>query len=164
MIESNLLKNLAGYIDGQWQSGDGEETFDVYNPSTGEKLASVPRMGASETKAAIAAGKRAFTNVPDLEQRRQWLQEISSALQDQAGEVGRILCLEYGKPWHEAKGEVSYPASFFDYYGKHIDRLQPRELNEHEKDCTWTVHFRPMGVVGLIVPWNFPIAMIAKKF
>ncbi len=163
MIESYLLKNLSGYIDGQWVGADSEETFEVVNPANGKTLAEVPRMGTPETQRAIAAGKRALKTAPDMDQRREWLEDIHAALMDEAEEIGRILCLEHGKPWKEAQGEVAYAAGFFKYCADNIDVLEPRELDEKPKDCSWTVHFRPIGVVGLIVPWNFPIAMIAKK-
>lgn len=163
MIESPLLKKLSGYIDGDWSSADDGNTFAIYNPANGKELAQVPAMGGTETKRAVAAGVAAFGNGYDLDQRREWLTDIRDALNDHAEEIGRILCLEHGKPWKEAQGEAAYAAGFFDYFAKHIDELAPRRLEEKPKNCDWTVHFRPIGVVGLITPWNFPIAMIAKK-
>lgn len=163
MIESYLLKNISGYIDGQWVNADSGETTPVLNPANGKTLADFPRMGSAETRRAIAAGKKALQQPVDLDTRREWLEDIRDALLAEKEELGRILCLEHGKPWKEAQGEVEYSASFFDYFAKHVDELQPTELPEKAKGCTWTVHHRPIGVVGLITPWNFPLGMIAKK-
>ena len=163
MIESYLLKNLSGYIENQWVGADSGKTVAVLNPANGKTLAEVPYMGAAETRRAIAAAKSALQGPRDLATRREWLEDIRDALVEEKEEIGRILCLEHGKPWKEAQGEVDYAASFFDYYANNIDALKPTELPEKAKDCTWTVHYRTIGVAGLITPWNFPIGMIAKK-
>ncbi|MEQ8798388.1 MAG: aldehyde dehydrogenase family protein [Salinisphaeraceae bacterium] len=163
MIDSPMLKHLSGYIGGQWCDADNGETFAVLNPANGKELARVPAMGEAETERAIAAARGAVSMDYDLDQRREWLTDIRDALNDEAEEIGRILCLEHGKPWKEAQGEVAYAAGFFDYCAQHLDELAPRKLSQRPKDCDWTVHFRPIGVAGLITPWNFPIGMIAKK-
>lgn len=163
MIESPLLKNLCGYIDGKWVAADSGDTLAVVNPANGKELAQVPAMAEAETERAVAAGLAALARAPDLDERREWLTDIHAALIDEQEEIGRILCLEHGKPWKEAQGEVAYAAGFFKYCADHIELLEPRRLKERPKDCDWTVHFRPIGVVGLITPWNFPIGMIAKK-
>ena len=164
MIDSYLLKHLSGYIDGQWVGADSSNTTTVTNPATGEDLAHVPCMGAAETRRAVAAGRVALGQVPDVVARRRWMEIIGDALRAEKKEIGRILCLEHGKPWREAQGEVEYAASFFDYYATiMVDVLAPESSPDKVKGCTWTLYKRPVGVVGLITPWNFPIAMIAKK-
>lgn len=165
MIKSPLLEKLTGYIGGRWTDNEQGNTFDVYNPATGEVIAQVASMTESEVIAGVEAGKSALqlTSPYSIETRRKWLEEIRDALKANKDEVGRILCLEHGKPLNEAQGEVDYAAGFFDYCSKNIEALDAHTLPEKPKDCTWTVHYRPVGVVGLITPWNFPIGMIAKK-
>lgn len=165
MIESPLLDNLTGYIGGRWIDNTGGATFDVFNPATGETIAKVASMPEDEVLAAVEAGKSALrlTSPWPVETRRKWLEGIRDGLREHREEIGRILCLEHGKPLKEAEGEVEYAAGFFDYCANHIHALDAHTLAEKPKDCTWTVHYRPVGVVGLIVPWNFPIGMIAKK-
>lgn len=165
MIESPLLPKLTGYVGGRWTESPDGNTFDVYNPATGKVIASVASMSESEVKDAVEAGKSALrlTNPYTIETRRKWLEDIRDALKANKEEVGRILCMEHGKPLKEAQGEVDYAAGFFDYCSKHIQALDAHTLTEKPKDCTWTVHYRPIGVTGLITPWNFPIGMIAKK-
>lgn len=165
MIESPLLERIEGFIGGHWTRGGSGETFPVLNPATGEVLARCPAMGTDETHDAVAAAKKALRLVPpySIDERRQWLEAVRDALKAEKQEIGRILCLEHGKPLKEAIGEVDYAAGFFDYCSRYVDRLASHTIPEKPKDCEWTVHYQPIGVVGLITPWNFPIGMIAKK-
>ena len=163
MIDSPLVPVAGGYIDGHWCAADGGQTFPVINPATGNVLAQVARMRGSETQRAIDAASRAMTNAASIAQRREWLERIAAALIKHRDEIGRILCLEHGKPWREGKAEVDYAAGFFTYCAANMDHLKSRVLEERPRGCEWRVLYRPAGVVGLIVPWNFPIGMIAKK-
>ena len=165
MIESPLLPKLTGYIGGRWSDASVKSTFEVFNPATGEVIAEVASMPEEQVEDAVSAGKKALrlTQPYSIETRRKWLEDIRDALKDNKEEMGRILCMEHGKPLKEAQGEVDYAAGFFDYCSKHIQALDAHTIAEKPKDCTWTVHYRPVGVVGLITPWNFPIGMIAKK-
>lgn len=163
MIESPLLRNLKGYINGQWVDADNSGRLAVYNPADGELLAEAPNMGKAETDRAVDAAHAALFEQASLEQRKQWLEDIAQALTDNREEIGRILTLEHGKPWKEGQGEVDYAAGFFSFAAKNIHELTPRQLEEKPKNSTWTVYNRPAGVVGLVTPWNFPIGMIAKK-
>lgn len=163
MIDSPLIPVVGGYIGGHWCMADGGQTFPVLNPATGDVLAQVARMGGGETLRAISAASRAMANTPTIAQRREWLEKIAAALIKNRDEIGRILCLEHGKPWREGKAEVDYAAGFFTYCAANIEHLESRVLAERPRGCEWRVLYRPAGVVGLIVPWNFPIGMIAKK-
>ncbi|MDZ7736865.1 MAG: NAD-dependent succinate-semialdehyde dehydrogenase [Gammaproteobacteria bacterium] len=163
MIASLLLKNIDGYINGTWAGATSGDTFPVTNPATGEELAEVPLMGRDETTRAVEAAAAAQHIVTPLEKRRQWLTEIADILRANKQELGRIITLEQGKPWKEAQIEVEYAAGFYQYCAENGDKLEPHTLTEQPKGCEWTVYYRPAGVAGLITPWNFPIAMMAKK-
>ena len=163
MLDSPLLKRCQGYINGQWLDADGGKTLTVYNPVDGDALAQVPGMGPEETTRAVEAARNALKSPASLAKRREWLQNIVKALEANREELGRILCMEHGKPWKEASGEVDYAAGFFRYCADNLEALEPRHLDEKPRNCSWTVHYRPAGVVALVTPWNFPIGMIAKK-
>lgn len=162
-MTSSLLKQLGGYIATQWVQADSGETFPVSNPATGETLAQVPKLGAGETQRAIAAAKDAMTEFVPVGTRMEWLEAIHSLLLDNKTDIARILTAEHGKPLDQAEAEVQYAAGFFAHYGATLDELEPRHIKHDPKECHWTVYPRPIGVVGLISPWNFPIAMMAKK-
>ncbi|PAV25976.1 aldehyde dehydrogenase family protein [Tamilnaduibacter salinus] len=165
MMESPLLKHLDGYIGGEWARTASGQSFEVFNPATQSVIAEVASMEEADIHRAIAEAKQALrlTQPYDLETRRGWLEGIRDALKENREEVGRILCMEHGKPLKEAQGEADYAAGFFDYCAKYIDHLAPHTIPEQPKNATWTIHYRPIGVSGLITPWNFPIGMIAKK-
>lgn len=163
MIESPLLPNIASYVDGRWTSSDAGRALAVTNPATGEHLADVPDMGEAETAAAVEAAALAADSPGDVGVRKQWLMQIHDALLADRDDLARLITLENGKPIGEAAAEVSYAAGFFSVTADHLEHLKPRTLEQHPRDCTWTVHHRPAGVVALITPWNFPLAMLAKK-
>ncbi len=163
MIDSPLLKHVQGYINGRWVGAQSGQTLAVINPATGETLSPVPLMGQAETRHAVEAAQASRIQPASIEQRKQWLNQIADLHIEHQKELGRIITLENGKPWKEAQAEAAYAAGFYRYCAAHIEKLKPRRLQEQPKNHTWTVHHRPAGVVGLITPWNFPLAMIAKK-
>ncbi len=163
MIQSPLLRDIAGYINGEWTNGNTARTLAVTNPATGEHLADVPDMSERETAAAIEASAAALRVETPLEQRRAWLMKMVDLLTANKSELARVITLEQGKPLTESTIEVEYSAGFFRFYAHHIERLRAEALPEPIKNLRWTIHHRPAGVAALIAPWNFPLAMLAKK-
>jgi succinate-semialdehyde dehydrogenase/glutarate-semialdehyde dehydrogenase len=164
MLESPLLKTTSGYIDGKWCGSDSGKTMPVINPATAERIAVVPVMGAGETNRAVDAAARALATPASIQQRSQWLSRLADLISEHREELGKIITHEHGKPLKEAQGEAEYAASFFRYYAGCVDHLQPKLLAEKPRNHAWTVYYRPAGVAALITPWNFPLAMLAKKF
>ncbi len=164
MIESSLLKPIAAYIDGKWVHADSGATFEVANPADNSVLCSVPKLSTQETVGSIEAAERSQEKLTTIEQRSTWLSRLADLISENKRELGRIVTLEHGKPWPEAIGEAEYAASFFRYYAEAIHHLEPKAISGRPRNHTWTVHYRPAGVVALITPWNFPLAMLAKKF
>ncbi len=163
MIQSPLLPCVQGYIGGRWGDATGRQAFPVINPATGEHLTDVPDMGQEDTEAAVRAGVDALNEPSASDQRREWLQGINRLLLENKEELARIITLEHGKPLKESVAEVEYAAGFFSFFAGQIGHLEPCVLPDRIRNCHWAVHHRPAGVVGLIVPWNFPLAMLAKK-
>ncbi|MEZ6126276.1 MAG: NAD-dependent succinate-semialdehyde dehydrogenase [Planctomycetaceae bacterium] len=164
MFSSPLISKLLGFIDGQWCAADSAKTMPAVNPATGEIIAEVPAMGSQETTRAVSAAARALSNSASIDQRRQWLIQLADLITEHRTELGRIITHEHGKPLPEAEGEADYAASFFRYYAGAVSHLEPRRLQERPRNHTWTIYQRPAGVAALITPWNFPLAMLAKKF
>jgi len=160
MLESPLLPVHGGYWNGAWQRHDGP-TFPVVDPADGAVLAELPRMGAAQARAAVDSAARA--PVPTLEERARMLSAIAGALREHTEELARIIVAENGKPLVQARGEVAYAAAFYETAIPQLERLRPHTLAERPRDHTWQVVARPAGIAGLITPWNFPIAMLAKK-
>ncbi|MGM5057622.1 MULTISPECIES: NAD-dependent succinate-semialdehyde dehydrogenase [Rhizobium] len=163
-FSSPLLRD-AGYIDGVWTSGDATRTFDVLNPATGELLASLPDMGAAETRAAIDAAhaaQPAWAARPAKE-RSAILRKWFDLMVANADELAAILTAEMGKPFPEARGEILYAAAYIEWYAEEAKRIYGETIPAPSDDKRMIVIRQPVGVVGTITPWNFPAAMITRK-
>ncbi|CAN7625089.1 NAD-dependent succinate-semialdehyde dehydrogenase [Rhizobium leguminosarum] len=155
----------AGYIDGVWTSGDATQTFDVLNPATGELLASLPDMGAAETRTAIDAAhaaQPAWAARPAKE-RSAILRKWFDLMVANADELAAILTAEMGKPFPEARGEILYAAAYIEWYAEEAKRIYGETIPAPSDDKRMIVIRQPVGVVGTITPWNFPAAMITRK-
>ncbi|MGE3634506.1 MAG: aldehyde dehydrogenase family protein [Sandaracinaceae bacterium] len=161
-LESPLLDRIGGYVAGAWiTEGD---TFDVHDPADGSLLARVPRLGAQHARDAVEAARDALAGGPvPIAARQERLHDIASLLHESSAELARIITRENGKPLSEARAEVAYAAGFYAHAAEEVPHLASRVLDERPRDHRWTVHHRAAGVAALITPWNFPIAMLAKK-
>ncbi len=155
----------AGYINGAWTAGGATKTFDVLNPATGEVLASLPDMGAAETREAIDAAyaaQPAWAARPAKERAgilRKWFDLMVA----HADELAAILTAEMGKPFAEARGEILYAAAYVEWYAEEAKRIYGETIPAPSNDKRMIVIKQPVGVVGTITPWNFPAAMITRK-
>ncbi|MBV8740500.1 MAG: NAD-dependent succinate-semialdehyde dehydrogenase, partial [Sinobacteraceae bacterium] len=164
-LQDPALLRTQAYVNGEWIGSAGAAAQDVSNPATGEKLGTVPSMGASETRAAIAAAAAAFPAWAARTAReragilRRWY-ELMLANQD---DLARIMTAEQGKPLAESKGEIAYAASFIEWFAEEGKRLYGDIIPPHQTDKRLLVLRQPIGVVAAITPWNFPAAMITRK-
>ncbi len=163
MISSPMLRELSGYVAGRWVKADRGATLAVENPATREMLAEVPDMAGAETLRAIETAEASLAHELSAGERSRWLAKIAESLISHKDELGRIITLEQGKPLKEAVGEVEYAAGFFRFFSQHLDRIEAEGLGGKIKGLDWTVYHRAAGVAALITPWNFPLAMLAKK-
>ena len=153
----------AAYIDGQWITAS--KTFSVDNPATGEIIANVPDLGASETRQAIEAANRAFPawSKKTAKERaiilRRWFDLLLANQED----LAKLMTLEQGKPLAEARGEVAYAGAFLEWFAEEGKRIYGDTIPQHQADKRIVVIKQPVGVVAAITPWNFPLAMIARK-
>ena len=163
-FSSPLLRD-AGYINGVWTSGDATKTFDVLNPATGELLASLPDMGAGETRTAIDAAHAAQPTwaARPAKERSALLRKWFDLMVANADELAAILTAEMGKPFAEARGEILYAAAYIEWYAEEAKRIYGETIPAPSQDKRMIVIRQPVGVVGTITPWNFPAAMIARK-
>ncbi len=149
-------------INGQWQ---GEPATPVTNPATGGIIARVPNLGAAETRIAIDAASRAFPTWSGLlaKERAAILRRWYELQLAHADDIAQIMTAEQGKPIAESRGEVSYGASFVEFFAEEAKRIYGETIPTHRKGGRIIVHKLPVGVVGAITPWNFPFAMITRK-
>lgn len=159
-----LLTDKA-YVAGAWIGPDNGRSLAVTNPSTGETVSTVPDLGRAETRRAIDAAYRV---------QKDWAGQTASArtsilrrwhdlLMQNQDDLAAILTAEMGKPLSESRGEVAYGAGFVEWYAEEARRIYGDVIPSHATDKRILVIKQPVGVVGAITPWNFPIAMITRK-
>jgi len=162
--DPNLLIQQA-YINGAWIAADSGATVTVTDPASGEKLATVPDMGAAETRRAIEAADRAWPAWRALTAKkrstilRKWFELIVA----NADDIALLMTSEQGKPLAEAKGEALYAASFAEWFAEEAKRVYGDTLPSPVSGQRIVVLKQPIGVCAAITPWNFPAAMITRK-
>jgi succinate-semialdehyde dehydrogenase/glutarate-semialdehyde dehydrogenase len=159
-----LLKNQA-FVNGQWIHSTNEQTFPVLNPATGETITNVANCGIPETINAIQAAHEAGFHWKNQTagQRAERLNQWHNLILENTADLAHIMTLEQGKPLPEATGEVKYGASFIDWFAAEGQRVYGDIIPPHAPHLRILVSKQPVGVVGAITPWNFPIAMITRK-
>jgi succinate-semialdehyde dehydrogenase/glutarate-semialdehyde dehydrogenase len=154
-----------GYVNGEWSAADSGQTTAILNPANGEKLGTVPDMGAAEARRAIDAAHAAMpawakkTAGERARIMRKWFDLMLANQQD----LAVIMTAEQGKPLAESRGEISYAASFIEWFAEEAKRVYGDVIPGHQADKRILVLRQPIGVVAAITPWNFPAAMITRK-
>src|SRR5262249_44906619 len=163
-VEPALLQRQS-YIDGKWVGADSGETFPVVDPATGETVAEVPRMGAGETRRALAAAERALPawKARPAKERARILRRLAELMLEREEDLARLMVLEQGEPLAEAPSEVQYAASFYEWFGEEAKRVYGDTVPSPWPDKRIHVTKAPVGVTAGITPWNFPAAMPTRK-
>ncbi|MGN6517120.1 MAG: NAD-dependent succinate-semialdehyde dehydrogenase [Rhizomicrobium sp.] len=162
-LKDETLLRTGAYVNGAWIAG--ARTFAVTNPSTGETIAQVADLSASDAKAAIDAAQEAFpawakkTAKERAALMRKWF-ELMMANQD---DLAAIMTAEQGKPLAETRGEVAYGAAFIEWFAEEGKRIYGDVIPTNVSGRRLIVLKQPIGVVAAITPWNFPNAMITRK-
>jgi succinate-semialdehyde dehydrogenase/glutarate-semialdehyde dehydrogenase len=162
--DPSLLRQQS-YIDGAWVDAANGETIPVHNPATGELLGTVPHLGATETRRAIEAARDAWPawRGKTAHERAAILRKWHDLMLQHADDLATIMTLEQGKPLSESTGEVTYAASFFEWFAEQGKRIEGDVLESPSRDRRILVTKAPIGVCAAITPWNFPAAMITRK-
>jgi len=164
LIDSLMIDGTAAALIGErWHTGTAR--FPVINPATGETIAQVADLGEDEAREAVAAAYAAGAAWKKVtaKERAALLHAWFKLIQKRAEALAELITLEQGKPLAEARGEVSYGASFIEFYAEEAKRVTGETLPSHAADKRLLVLREPVGVVAAITPWNFPLAMITRK-
>lgn len=164
-LSNQALFKQKCYINGKWCDADSAETIDVTNPATGEVIASVPKMGADETRTALAAAEQAQVEWRNLlaKERANILRRWFDLMMENQEDLAQLMTLEQGKPLVESRGEIAYAASFIEWFAEEGKRVNGETIPQHQSDKRIVVIKQPVGVCVAITPWNFPSAMITRK-
>jgi succinate-semialdehyde dehydrogenase/glutarate-semialdehyde dehydrogenase len=153
------------YIDGKWCDADSGRTLGVINPATEEVIAEVAYGGRAETHRAVEAARRAL---PDWSRRTAYerakvLKKTGDLMRERADSIARVMTTEQGKPLAEAKGEVLHSADTFEWFAEEGKRAYGQVVPPSAPGKRHLVIKHPVGVVGAISPWNFPVTLQARK-
>jgi succinate-semialdehyde dehydrogenase/glutarate-semialdehyde dehydrogenase len=164
-LKDQSLFRQQCYIDGNWCDADSKATINVVDPASGGVIGTIPKMGAAETRRAIEAADAALAGWRSKVAKersvilRKWF-DLMLANQD---DLALLMTTEQGKPLAEAKGEITYAASFIEWFAEEAKRTYGDVIPQHQADKRLVVIKQAVGVCGLITPWNFPAAMITRK-
>ena len=154
----NLKKQYELFIGGKWVKPSSGKYFDTVNPATEEKLASIAEANDKDVDKAVKAARKAYNEVwskMPASERGKYIYRIARLIQERAREFAVIETLDGGKPIREARDiDVPLAAAHFFYYAGWADKLDYAFPNRNPM---------PLGVAGQIVPWNFPLLMVAWK-
>lgn len=164
LSNKSLLLNKC-LINGEWVESKSGKTLEVYNKSTLATIGSVPDMGLEDVKEAIDAAYEAGKSwkAKTAKERSDLLYALYAELQANAEDLAKIIVGENGKSLTEAKGEVAYSNSFIQWFAAEAQRTYGQVIPAPLPGVRNVVIKQPVGVAGLITPWNFPAAMITRK-
>ncbi len=165
MTDWQSWQREANYIGGAWVQADSGKVIDVTNPATGEVIGTVPACGEAETMRAIDAAAGAFADFAamDLMTRVGLLWKLHDAWMDNQAALAELLTVEMGKPLAEAKGEIAIGAQYVRWFAEEARRAKGEIVPAGVNGRRILVTRHPVGVVGMITPWNFPSSMLARK-
>jgi len=152
-------------IGPDWRASSSGQELDVVDPATDEVIASVPRGGQPDARAAIEAASAALPDWrarPALE-RGRLLRRVADLMMSRQDALAELMTREQGKPLAEARGEIAYAASFIEWAGEEAKRVYGDLIPASRPNQRILVLRQPVGVTAAITPWNFPAAMITRK-
>ncbi|KAH0386014.1 succinic semialdehyde dehydrogenase, partial [Aureobasidium melanogenum] len=162
--DSRLFREQA-YTNGEWHEAASGDRFDVTDPATGATLGSCPECATNDVIAAIDAAhaSQASFRMTNPTQRAALLRSWAHEMRENRADLATLITLENGKIYKEAVGEVLYAANFLDWFAEEAVRNQGDFIQTSESSHRTVTIREPVGVCGLITPWNFPAAMITRK-
>ena len=168
-LKNKDLIRTQGYINGQWVDSSDNSTFEVNNPAlasrAGAKIADVSSMTTKDYDTAINSAQDAFSDFKKTtgRYRSDLLMNLYRLMQENQDDLAKLIVLENGKPYADAFGEVAYASSFFQWFAEEAPRVYGDIIPSALADSKILVMRQPIGVCGILTPWNFPAAMITRK-
>jgi lactaldehyde dehydrogenase/glycolaldehyde dehydrogenase len=159
------MQHYQNFINGEFVHSDGDGRIEVTNPSTGRRICTVPDSTEADVTCAVsaaAAAQREWAKRPAIE-RAQVLRAIAGEIRNNAEPLARIITEEQGKILDLARVEVSFTAGYLDYMSEWARRIEGEILESDRPGETILLFRQPVGVIGGILPWNFPFFLIARK-
>lgn len=152
-------------INGQWQNSSNEARFEVLNPATGAVIGHAADASDADIETAVSAAHKAFAtwSQTTAEHRSQLLYKAWQLMVSRAEELAQLMTKEQGKPLRASRAEVGYAADFIKFYAEEATRVAGEWLPSKRSDQRFLVTRVPVGVIGMVTPWNYPISMLTRK-
>lgn len=164
-LKDPQLFRQQAFIAGIWSDASIRATVEVTDPGSGQRMGSVPLMGAAEAARAIEAADAALPDwrARTAKERAQILRRWYELILEHEDDLAQLMTWEQGKPLHEALGEIRYAASFIEWFAEEGKRVYGDVIPSPSADKRLLVITQGIGVCAAITPWNFPAAMITRK-
>lgn len=168
MVADNLVKHTQLFINNEFVNSVSGKTFPVYNPATEEEIAQVQEGDAADIDLAVAAARKAFEigsewRLMDASARGQLIHKFAQLIRRDEEYLGKLETLNNGKPFKDALMDIDSSIKCLEYYAGWSDKIFGKTIPVDGPFFTYTRH-EPIGVCGQIIPWNYPILMLAWKF
>ncbi|WP_165842252.1 aldehyde dehydrogenase family protein [Paenibacillus xerothermodurans] len=164
---NQLVRSYQLFINGEWSAAANGQTFVRKNPANGEQVAELAKAEVEDARLAISAARDAFDRGEwsslSGKERSDLLYRAYLRIEEKTNELGELLSREMGKPLTEAKGEVGAAANIFNYYAGLCRAIYGQTTTQVQKDLLGLTLRVPVGVVGIITPWNFPLGTLMQK-
>jgi lactaldehyde dehydrogenase/glycolaldehyde dehydrogenase len=159
------VKTLENFIDGRFVESSGSRRIEVRNPATGAAICTVPDSTAADVEGAVAAAKRAqgTWEKETAASRAKHLRALAAKIRENVEPLARVITEEQGKTLGLARVEVAFTADYLDYMAEWGRRIEGEIIESDRAGETIFLFRRPIGVIGGILPWNFPFFLIARK-
>ncbi|MDB4914134.1 MAG: succinate-semialdehyde dehydrogenase [Gemmatimonadetes bacterium] len=159
------LVRTQNFIAGQWRDAGLSASYNVSDPATGEQFARVPDSTAADAHDATDAAQNAFEpwRFTPARERAAILKRWHALIVEHSEDLARLMSREQGKPMPESRAEVLYGAAYVEWFAEEAVRTYGDIIPEQVRGRKMMVVLEPVGVVAVITPWNFPLAMIARK-
>ena len=163
---STTVSKHQNLIGGEWVDSAGGETMEVLNPATGETIAEVPSATADDVEKAVQAAKKALPEWLETTpgERAEMLLRLADAIEDNADELAEIESRNVGKPLSYAKDEMPVCIDNIRFFAGAARVLEGKSAGEYMRGYSSWLRREPIGIVGGITPWNYPLMMAVWKF
>jgi aminobutyraldehyde dehydrogenase len=162
---STTTTSYQAFVGGDWKDAASGETMEVIAPATGETIAEVPRCGAEDVDRAVEAAKKALPEWLDKtpKERSELLHALADVLDEHAEELAQLESLNVGKPLLASRDEMPFSADNLRFFAGAARNLEGKSAGEYVAGYTSMIRREPLGIVGGICPWNYPLMMAVWK-
>lgn len=163
--DASLLKQQC-YVNGEWVNAKSGKTFEITDPATGKVIGVNPECGKEDAEHAIAVAEEALKSFRKTtgRERSRMLRKWFDLMTENSEDLARLITWENGKPIGDARGEMAYASSFIEWFSEEASHIRGDNIAAGVPGNRILTYREPVGVCGVITPWNFPAAMVTRKF